>query len=299
MVSAKDQFDSINSKRLSADSVLFLEAKVMEKLIQCSCSCWDNYCDFSKVEEKYKAILAAHPHSEFADDAAYWMLNYQKYQTEEGVYSESQIPTIRKFVRAYPNSTYLPELLIDLADSYSGHYVENIDDRIKNIEKAIGELSTLKKNYRLDSSQLARVEHNLNQFEQQKNELIYTLTVIPSKSEYQLNEDIEVEIILSNNSATPKTLELYANESYVSFGIHPDNKVKFIPIANADVTKNKFKITRGEPLQQKVKINRLVRHWDGGKLGRFNFEEEGLYYMTCFSREHRLDSKQVKIYVKK
>jgi hypothetical protein len=114
-----------------------------------------------------------------------------------------------------------------------------------------------------------------------------------------MNEDIEVEITISNNSSTPKTLELYANESYISFRIHPDKKVKFIPIDNNDAIKKKFNITRGEPLKQKVKINRLVRHWDGGKLGGFNFEEEGLFYLTCFSGENSLSSNQVKIYVKK
>lgn len=297
--SVKNQLDSIRNERLSADRVLFLEAKAREKMIHCSCWFGNSCYNYSIVEEKYKEILTSHPHSEYADDAEYWMINYQYHGDEESVYSVSEIPKIRKFVSKYPNSSLIPELIMNIAYSYSIDYLENIDDRIKNIEKGIGELTTLKRNYQLDSNQLARVEQDLIQYEQKKNEQIYTLSVIPLKSYYKMNEDIEVEIIISNNSSTPKTIELYASESFLSFGIHPEIKVKFIPIDEADATKKKFTITRDEPLKQKVKLNRLVRHWDVGKLGRFNFEEEGLYYLTCFSIENSLSSKQVKIYVKK
>lgn len=299
VASAKNKLDSIRSEKLSVDKVLFLEAKAREQMIHCSCWFGDSYYNYSIVEEKHKEILTSHPHSEYADDAEYWMINYQNYGDEEGGYSVSEIPNIRKFVSKYPNSDLIPEVLMNIAYSYSINYSENIDDRINNIEKGIEELIKLKNNYQLDSIEFAHVEQNLKQFEHQRNELIYTLTVTPLKSDYKMNEDIEVEITISNNSSIPKTLELYANESYVSFGIHPDRKVKFIPKENDEAAKKKFNIIRGEPLKQKVKINRLVRHWDGGKLGGFNFEEEGLYYLTCFSRENGLNSKQVKIYVKK
>jgi len=299
IVSAKKQLDSMRSEGLSDDKLLFLEAQLRAKMIQCSCWFGESYYNFSIVEEKLKEILISHPHSQYADDAEYWMINYQNYGDEEGRYSVSEIPKIRKFVKKYPNSTLIPELIMNIAYSYSNDYSENIDDRIKNIEKGIRELHALKKNYKLDSSQLARLEENLNQLENQKNELIYTLTITPMKINYKMNEDMEVEITISNNSSTPKTLELYSNKSYLSFGVHRDNKVKFIPIDINDVIKKEFKIIKGEPLKQKVIINRLVRHWDGGKLGRFNFEEEGLYYLTCYSRENSLSSEQVKIYVKK
>jgi hypothetical protein len=299
VATAKKQLDSIRSENISADRLLFFEAKAREKMIHCSCWFGNSWYNYSIVEDKYQELLNSYPNSEYADDAEFWMINYQNYIGEEGGYSVSEIPNIRKFVSKYPNSDLIPNLLMNIAYSYSNNYSENVDNRIKNIEQGIEELIKLKNNYQLDSIEFARVEQNLLQFEHQKNELIYTLTVIPLKNDYKMNEDIEVEITISNNSSTPKTIELYANESYVSFKIHPDKNVKFIPIDDDDATKKQFSITRGEPIKQKVKLNSLVRHWDGGKLGGFNFEEEGLYYLTCFSRENSLSSNQVKIYVKK
>ncbi len=296
---AKFKLDSITNENTPTDRMLYFEAQVREDMIHCSCWFGDSYYNYSIVEEKYQEILTNHPNSEYADDAEYWMINYQNYGDEEGGYPLSEIPSIRKFVSKYPNSNLIPELLMNIAYSYSIQYLENVDDRIRNMEQGIEELRTLKKNYQLDSNQLARVEQNLKQFEHQKNELIYTLTVIPLKSDYKMNEDIEVEITISNNSSTPQNLRLFQNDSYVSFGIHPDKKVRFIPSEEVDSTKKIFEILKDEPLKQKIKINRLVRHWDGGKLGRFYFEEEGLYYLTCFSRENSLNSNQVKIYVKK
>ena len=297
--SAKKQIDSIRSENFSADRLLFLEAKVRKKLIHCSCWFGNSWYDYSIVKDKYQELLNSYPNSEYADDAEFWMINYQNNSYEEGGYSISEISNIKNFVNKYPNSDLIPELIINIAHSYSINYSENIDDRIENIEKGIEELKTLKNNYQLDSIELAHVEQNLLHFEHQKNTLIYTLTVTPLKNDYSMNEDIEVEITISNNSSTPRTIELYANESYVSFKIHPDKKVKFIPIDDDDATKKQFSIKRGEPIKQKVKLNGLVRHWDGGKIGGFNFEEEGLYYLTCFSRENSLRSNQVKIYVKK
>lgn len=297
--SAKKQIDSIKSENVSADKLLFLEAKVREKLIHCSCWFGNSWHNYSIVEHKYQELLNSFPNSEYADDAKFWMINYQHNTYEEGGYAVSEIPNIRKFVSKYPNSVLIPELIMNIAYSYSINYSENIDDRIENLEKGIEELIKLKNNYQLDSIEFERVEQILMQFEYQKNELIYTLTVTPLKNDYSINEDIEVEITISNNSSTPRTIELYANESYVSFKIHPEKKVKFLPIDDDNATKKQFSITRGEPIKQKVKLNKLVRHWDGGKLGRFNFEVEGLYYLTCFSRENSLGSKQVKIYVKK
>jgi hypothetical protein len=295
---AYNRLDSIRNEDTSADRLLFLEAKTRQEMIHCCCWFGNSSYDYSIVEEKYQEILTNHPNSEYADDAEFWMINYRNYDGEEGGYPVDAIPTIREFVNKYPNSNLIPELLINIAHSYTSEYSEDIDDRIRSVELSIDELKALLSNYQLDSLEFARVEHNLRQFDHQRNKLIYSLTVVPLQSHYKLNEDIEVEIIISNNSSTSISLELFKNESYVSFGIHPDNKVRFIPEDDDDSTKMGFIITRGEPLRQKIKLNKLVRHWDGGTLGRFSFEE-GLYYLTCFSREHGLSSEQVKIIVRK
>jgi hypothetical protein len=295
----KYQLDSIRNENVSTDRLLYSEAKAREKMIHCSCWFGEIWYNYSIVEEKYKELLQKFPESNFADDADFWLIKYSNYGEEAGNFPISEIPKLKRFQSKYPNSNCIPELVQLIAYSYSMGYSTNLDVQIGYLEKGIEELRALKNSYPLDSLEYAGVEQNLKQYEHQKNEMIFTFSLVPLKSDYRINEDIEVEIIISNNSSTPRTLELYANESYVSFGIHPDKKVKFIPIDNDDATKKEFYIVKDEPLKQKVRINRLVRHWDGGKLGVFNFEEEGLYYLTCFSRENSLSSNQVKIYVRK
>ncbi|MEP7197965.1 MAG: hypothetical protein ABI851_15710 [Saprospiraceae bacterium] len=291
--------DSIRNENISVDGLLFLEAKELEKMISCSCWFGESYSNLSLVEKKYKEILTKHPKSEYVNDAEFWLLDYEFSDSENGSYSLDAIPKIRNFVNKYPNSKHIPELLMNIAYIYLDEFSENIDDKINSINKGIEELIKIKNNYHLDSLEFARLEQDLNQSEYHKNELIYGLAIVPSKEVYKLNEDIELEVIISNNSSTPKTLELFKNESYVSFGIYPGDKVKFVTIDATDTSKMEFEIIKGKPLKQNVKLNSLVRHWDGGKLGRFDFKEEGLYYLTCYSRENKLNSKQVKIYVQK
>ncbi len=291
--------DSLRNENVPTDKFMFFEAKAKENMIHCSCWFGDSYYNYSIVEERYQELLTTHPNSEYADDAEFWLINYQNYGDEEGGYPLNEIPRIRQFTSKYPNSNLIPELLMNIAYSYSIEYSENIEQRIKNIDKGIKELKGLKINYQLDSIELVNVEKTLKQFEHQENELTYNIAIVPLKSDYKMNEEIEIEVTLSNNSSIPKTLKLFQNDSYVSFGIHPNKKAKFIPIAESDSIMKDFIILRDEPLKQNIKLNKLARHWDGGKLGRFSFEEEGLYYLTCFSRKNNLSSKQVKIYIKK
>ncbi|MBL0237328.1 MAG: hypothetical protein IPQ02_12135 [Saprospiraceae bacterium] len=299
VVIAYNQLDSFRNVNASTDKLIFFEAKAREQMIHCSCWFGDSWINYAIVEEKYQEILTHHPNSEFADDAEYWMINHENNDDGEVEYTVVEISKIRKFVNKYPNSEFIPELLMKIAYSHSNVYTDNIDDRIKNLDKGIEDLRSLKNNYQLDSLLVARVEQNIEQFEQNKNKLIYTLTLVPLKIVNKMDEYIEIEITISNNSSTPKTLELYKNECYVTFGIFPDKKVKFTPLEKVDSMMKNFTILRGKPLKQKIKLNSLVRHWDGGKLGKFSFENEGLYSLSCYSTENRLSSDQVKIYIEK
>lgn len=176
---ANNYLDSIETENVSIDEFVFFEAKARENMIHCSCWFGDSYYNYSIVEEKYQEILTNYPNSEYADDAEYWMINNKYYGDEAGGYPVSEIPSIRKFISKYPNSNLIPELLINIAYSYSIEYSENIDDRIRNMEQGIEELTKLKNNYQLDSLEFIRIEQDLKQFEYQRNKLIYTLNVVP------------------------------------------------------------------------------------------------------------------------
>jgi hypothetical protein len=51
-------------------------------------------------------------------------------------------------------------------------------------------------------------------------------------------------------------------------------------------------------LKLKIYLSKIARHWDGGKLGKFEIVKEGFYYLTSFSRINNLNSQQVKIQIK-
>lgn len=289
--------DSLNDKNITNDEYLYLAAKAREKMIYCSCWFGESYYNFSIVKEKYEELLFKYPNSHFADDAEYWLISSRFYDDEEGGFPLTEIPNLKKFVGKYPNSNCIPDLMINIAYSYSIAYAEDIDERIKNFEKGILELENLEKNYLLDSIQLTYLEQTSKQILYKKNKLIFDLTIKPEKNNYKINEDIVIEVTLKNNSSTAQKITLFENGSYFSYGIHPDKSVKFIPSVTPDIKRKEFIIKQDESIIQKIKLNKLVRHWDDGKLGSFSFDKKGMYDLTCHSRENNLSSKHIKIYI--
>lgn len=298
VVKVKILMDSIKTHIVAPDQKLFFEANALSDLIGCSCWFGESWLNYSIVEEKYSKLLTNFQTSIYADKAEYWLINNNYFDGEGGGYSLSDIPKIKKFINKYPNSDLVPELIMNVAYSYSVAYSENIDDMIRNMEKAIEELRLLQNNYQLDSNQLAHVLNDLGYYEREKIQRIYTLTIVPLKTAYEVGEDIEVEISIANNSSIPRSLNLYENWSYVSFQVLPEKNVKFIPLDKDDGKIKTVTIKRGVPLKQKLILNRFIRHWSGA-LGRFNFEEEGLYDVSFSLKDKKLHSPQFKIYVKK
>ena len=295
-ITSTDNFlDSLRKENILPEKFLFLEAKSRMKLIECSCWFGGSWYNLSTVTEKYQELLSKYPDSEYADDAEFWLIGNRFYGEEQGGYPVSEIPKIKQFINKYPNSNRIPELIINIAYSYSIGSSTNPEEKIKQLDKGIEELKDLKINYQLDSLQVVEVKQLLDQLMSEKGEQIFDFTIVPLQRNYKIGEDIEVEIILKNKSSTTQKLKLFQNDSYSSFVIYPNRNIKFTPRAKTDNIKTEFTILRNESLKQKIKINELARHWDGGRLGQFSFEKEGVYYLNCFSRANYLTLKNIKI----
>lgn len=293
-----NSIDSIKKEDMPPDKRLFLEAKAREKLVSGSYWFGELHRDYSIVVAMYQELLTLYPKSDYADDAEFWLINYLNPGDEQGGFPLEKIPAIQKFADRYPNSALTPKLLIKIAQSYEIGEPADIDAQIKNLEKGIDILNAVINVYNLDSSECLSVKKNIFEMKMLKNEIIFNLILEPVKSVYGPGEDIEMEISLSINCSTPQKIRLYKKDLYFTFSIYPENKCKFVPLAVSDTTTDVFQIISGKPLRQKVTINRQARYWEGGKPGKFCPEEEGLYYITCFSRENGLRSNQAKIYIK-
>ena len=291
--------DSLKKENLTRDKFLFLEATASKNLVHCSCWCGESYYHYEIVEEKYKELLSNFPQSEFADNAEFWLRSTQYYDAEGGGYQISDIPDIRKLIKKYPTSELIPDLIIDIADSYSNDYQEQTDERIKSLNRGIQELETLKQNYALDSLQKHRVEQSLAQYKNDVNDAIFDLTITPIKSNYKDCEDIKIEVELKNNSQVPRKIYLYKNHSLFTFHILPSKNEEFISSGIVDTVKQEYIITHEKPIRQTIKLNKNARYWNEGQLGNFNFKNEGLYNVSCSSRLNSLGSNQCKIYIQK
>jgi hypothetical protein len=254
--------------------------------------------NLSIVKEKYQELLSKFPNSEYADDAEFWLINYQYYGEETAGFPISEIPKIKQFITKYPNSNRIVELIMKIAYSYSIFHSGNVDEQIEILSKGINSLKQLKLNYQLDSLQTANVNQTLKEYLYQRNEVIYDFTILPLKNLYKIGEDLEVEVILKNNSSKSQYLELFQNDSFFSFAIFPEKDIEFIASSDADLLTKKFEILSKDSIKQKVNLSKIARHWDGGKLGKFEIVKEGFYYLTSFSRINNLNSQQVKIQIK-
>ncbi len=290
--------DSILKEDMPPDKRLFLNAKAMEKLVSGSYWFGEICRNYSIVIDAFKKLLSLFPNSDYADDAEFWIINHNYYNFEPGGYPLEKITSIQKFVDRYPNSALTPKLLINIAQSYSAGDAVNIETRIKNIEKGIAILNYLTSDYKLDSSTWNAVKRQLNEMKKLKSKIVFNLSLKPVKSAYYTDEDIEVEICLSINCSTPQKIRLYKNEVYFTLAMYPESKCSFIPLAVPDTATEVVIIINGEPLRQKIKINRRARHREDGKLGKFCTEGEGLYYINCYSANKAAESDQAKIYIR-
>lgn len=289
--------DSLKMENIHTSAFLFQEAESREKMINCSCWFGESLYNLSIVEEKYQELLSKFPNSEYADDAEFWLMNYQYYGDEEGGFPISEIPKIKRFITKYPNSNRIVELIMKIAYSYSIFHSENVEEQIEILSKGINSLKQLKLNYQLDSLQAANVNQTLKEYLHQLNKVIFDFTILPLKNQYKIGEDLEVEVILKNNSSKSQYLELFQNDSFFSFAIFPNKDIKFRASSDVDLLTKKFEILSKDSIKQKVNLTKIVRHWDGGKLGKFDIGKEGVYYLTSFSRTNNLNSQQVKIQV--
>ena len=171
--------DSLKMENIIAQKFLFLEAGAREEMIKCSCWFGESWYNLSIVKDKYQELLLKFPDSEYADDAEYWLLNYEYYGDEQGGFPISEIPKVKKFIDKYPNSNRIVELIMKIAYSYSIAYSEDIDEHLTILNKGITTLKDLKLNYPLDSLQAVHLEQTLNQYEYQRNEVLYDFTVLP------------------------------------------------------------------------------------------------------------------------
>ncbi len=292
--------DSLKSIILSKDELLFKEAIVLSHLIQCSCWFGESYYHYDLVENKYNRLLSTFPNSEFADDAAYWLLDNRYFFAEDGGYDTDSIPEIRKFIKRYPNSNNIIDLLLNISSSYAEKYSDNIDELIRNIDLGIAELENLKKKYPLDSRQSANVNDMLGRFLYDKYNHIFDLSIVPNKTNYYFGEDIIIDVTLKNKSSQPRLISLYANHSFFKFDVDPNVHSTFEPFANVDTIKREYLLAYGQPIKQTIVLNKKARSLeDGGKLGRYVINTTGVHYINAFAANNYVSSsaRPAKIYL--
>lgn len=140
-IRVKASTDSINKLSLDADKKLYLCTLEREKLMHTG---WfgESYLDDTIVADSYQQLLDTYPNSEFADNAAFYLLR-RKYVSEEGMlYSLEVDEEYQRFIERYPLSELKVSASLEIVDMCLGSGREG-EARMNMIRRAKAELSRL------------------------------------------------------------------------------------------------------------------------------------------------------------
>lgn len=133
--------DSINELSIDADKKLYFRTLELQKLMQTG---WfgESYLDDTIVADSYQLLLDTYPNSEFADNAAFYLLRRQ-YLSEEGMSYSSEAPEeYRRFIKKYPLSELKVSASLDIVTLYLS-YLGQPEKSLDMLRKAKEELSRL------------------------------------------------------------------------------------------------------------------------------------------------------------
>jgi len=295
----KTSIDSLEKLPLSEDEKLYKLGLLKERLVGCG---WfgESHLNFSIVCETFKNLVHKFPNSEYADNAELFLLN-AKSNGDEGIeYSSELITEYRKFINKYSNSELIPEVKLHIAQIYSAYFGE-ADEKIKMLNKASQELFDLKKKYpNMDSITFQNVSYQKEKIKKEKINITFELIVKSKKESYNLGEDVIIDVKLVNKTSVPQEISLYSNNSHFATYIYfSKENPTFINSNLEDTLGIDIAIKKGNPLQQTIILNKETRYVKNGELGRFEFKTEGLYFLSVFTKNRHLHSKQIKFYINK
>ncbi len=283
----------------SGDRYLFELANLKEQLVHCG---WfgDTYFDFRIVEDVYKTLLAKYPGSEYADNAAYYLLNsYKRGSSSDMMYSDALklIKKIRTFILKYPNSELLPEARIEIANLYRYSY----DGETKNTNRlklAYNEIEKIDLTKNVDSNLinicLNYKENLMKLIEQSKFELVISC----NQKEINFGEDIEIRISLINKTSSQEKVMLYKSEPCFTSSVYATNQIEFVPQSNPSDTSSSVVIIAGkDSLLQGFILNKKARFWDNGRIGSYSLKPNVVYSVTVYTKERKYISNTLNIFI--
>lgn len=289
--------DSLEALNLKPDSVIFNQALLRMKLIESSCWFGDSYYILDIVKEKYEELLQKYPQSELADNAELWLIENHFYGNEAGL-PTSSIIYFQDFKKKYPDSDVLFDVAMNISQAYMNYESENPDTIVNCYEHGIMELQSVLNHLKNDSSKYNVILSSIKQLNYEKINKIFKIELSTEKVKFIKGEDITITAKIINLTSKKQKIKLYNSSSKLTFSISNENvKNCFVPSTKIDTKMIEQSLLSGEPIIQKVILNKDARNWDKGRNGKFEFITPGIYYISAMEGYYNLDSNQIKIII--
>ncbi len=289
---ALSKVDSLKLLDLSADEFLFKVAAIKNELIQNGWFESESMYDNRIVVECYEKILQNYPSGKFAEEADLFII-LNAVTGEDGFwYSEDLISDLEKHIQKYKSFSNIGKAQLVLSEVYSTFYSEEIDEVIAKKEKAIEILKLI------DTTQLRNndIKQRILEYQNSINKELFEFSVEAFSPEFHYNKEMNFLVKIKNRSKKDRNILLYENPYLFSTDI---GKAKFeILNDKKEIDSIKVTISSSETYSKTINLSNEILNWNGN-LGKYNFQKQGIYYITLFSFNRDMSSNQCKFYVYK
>lgn len=285
LLSVHKELDSLNTIAISEDEKLFKEAKAKGKLVSILTIFNESYPDYSEIDKMYKSIVRNNPSSDYADNAAFEIIEHKHLYKDIGDIEPLQ--DWQKWIDAYPHSELRARAIVKLARYTNSNFHEGENPQMKDLEKVQSLLSSIHpidlKGHKQDSTFYTSL---LQEIEASMFKAHINVEILPKELIFKLDQPIVFTVRFKNKSDKDFNIDLFAKGSELAIQLY--NRGGQIP---SDYGNRLMDQTRTVTIPVggyrdctiSLSENSKIFKNTGWVEGRYNVKEAGIYFISFYN----------------